>query len=89
MPKLAVVRTHSLDDPDTLPIVKGLPIPARYKGYPMTKVGKTMRALNVGDSFQLRATTKGVGGLHKMAERIGITIETRRIGDFRRVWRVR
>lgn len=93
MRKLAMVRTHRLDDEgeqDTFPIVKGIPIPTKQTGQPMSKMGKTMRALQVGDSFMMRSTTKGVAGIHKMAERIGIEVETRRVGDgWRRVWRTK
>jgi len=88
MNKLAVVRTHRLDDePDTFPIVATVPIPPRYKGHPLSKLGRTMRALKVGDSFQVKKPTRGVSGIHRMAGRIGITIETRRLGEYIRIWR--
>jgi hypothetical protein len=55
----------------------------------MTKMGKTMRALKVGDSFIVKYKPKSLGGPHRMAERVGIKIATRRMDDgYLRIWRI-
>jgi hypothetical protein len=74
--------------PETLPIVKGIPIPGGVYKRGHGLVRETLRAMQVGDSFLASKTQacKASG----IAKQLGMEVTTRAAGDGkRRVWRTK
>ena len=70
---------------DRLPIVKGIPLPAK-NGARASKLRATLRAMEVGDSFLARST----GAVFRFAKQLGITVTIRvSPGGGWRVWRIK
>lgn len=71
-------------------IEKGIPLPPRChagKGRPYTDLGKTMRALEVGDSF-LVETEGEADRARYIGTYIGFKVARRKMGDGWRIWRM-
>lgn len=85
----AVLRTVRLLDraePDTLPIVKGIPIPTPHVKPGRSVVRATMKALQVGDSFLCTPTQRNKA--YPLAKKLGIEITCRDMGNRQvRIWR--
>lgn len=87
----AVVRTiRKLDEqpPETLPIVKGIPIPQGHVARGKSLVRATLRRLQVGDSFLASGCQRNKA--YPIAKALGMEITVRAAGDGKhRVWRTR
>jgi hypothetical protein len=79
-PALRVVRLLDPREPTTFPVVKHIPIPKRGNG---GIYEKTMRSLDVGDSFLCASA----GNVYQLAKSLGLEVTVRRAGSCWRVWR--
>lgn len=67
-------------------IQKGIPIPPKQNG-PISKYRSRLQRLEIGDSFFMVGGTRHAAG--GVAKSLGITIETRAIGNGMRIWRTK
>lgn len=67
-------------------IQKGIPIPPKRNG-PVSKYRGRMERLEIGDSFFIVGGTRHAAS--GVAKQLGITIETRAIGNGMRIWRTK
>lgn len=67
-------------------IQKGIPIPPKQNG-PVSKYRGRLERLDIGDSFFILGGTRHAAS--GVAMQLGITIETRSIGNGMRIWRTK